>query len=246
MTVAPTDRPLNIGMLIYPGMTALDMVAPQLVFASLPNARVHLLWKTLDPVESDSGLAIVPTTTLADCPQRLDVLFVGGSKAATWPLLGDVEVIAFLADRGAQAAWVTSVCTGSLLLAAAGLLRGYRATSHWAVRPLLLELGAIPVDQRVVADRNRLTGGGVTAGMDFALTLAGQLCGEQFGKALQLLVEYDPQPPYRSGHPDRADSATLALATGLYANEVAQANLAVCALAQRQAVPDLALPIPCA
>ena len=218
---------LQIGMLIYPDMTAMDMVAPQLVFANLPNARVHLLWKTLEPVVSDSGLTVLPNCILEDCPADLDVLFVGGSKAATWPLMHDKAVISFLADRGARAKWVTSVCTGSLLLAAAGLLNGYNATSHWAVRHLLASLGAHPLDERVVLHGNRLTGGGVTAGMDFALSIASQLCGEDFAKTLQLLVEYDPQPPFQGGSPQHAEPAIVQAAQGLYAEEVMRAGQAV-------------------
>ncbi|MES2163318.1 MAG: DJ-1/PfpI family protein [Pseudomonadota bacterium] len=221
-------------MLIYPGMTALDMVAPQLVFSNLPGARVHLVWKTLEPVLSDSGMTILPTCTLDQCPAKLDVLFVGGSKAATWPLLEDREITTFLADRGTRATWITSVCTGSLLLAAAGLLQGYQATSHWAVRPLLAQLGATPVDARVVRDRNRITGGGVTAGMDFGLTLAALLCGEPFARTLQLLVEYDPQPPFPGGHPDTAVPDVLQLATALYAEEVAKASVTITSLCQHK------------
>ncbi|MFC5472766.1 DJ-1/PfpI family protein [Paraherbaspirillum soli] len=222
--------PLEIGMLIYPGMTALDMVAPQLVFANLMDVRVHLLWKTLAPVASDSGMAILPTCTLDDCPRDLDLLFVGGSKADTWPLLADAEVIDFLADRGTRAKWVTSVCTGSLLLGAAGLLDGYRATSHWAVRHLLAMTGAIPTDDRVVTDRNRITGGGVTAGMDFGLTIAAMLRGEHYAKTLQMLFEYDPQPPFQTGAPHSAEAEVLQTATQIYAAEIERAEASVRAL----------------
>jgi cyclohexyl-isocyanide hydratase len=203
------------------------MVAPQLVFANLPNARVHTIWKTLDPVVCDSGLSILPSSTLEQSPRDLDILFVGGSKAATWALLNDAEVITYLADRGQRAKWITSVCTGSLLLAAAGLLDGYRATSYWAVRHLLADMGAEPTDARVVQDRNRITGGGVTAGMDFALQIATVLCGEQFAKTLQLLVEYDPQPPYATGNPQTAEYEVLQSARHLYAGEIMQATAAV-------------------
>jgi cyclohexyl-isocyanide hydratase len=222
-----TNAPLHVGMLIYPEMTAIDMVAPQLIFTNLPNAQVHLIWKNMDPVRSDSGLTVLPTCTFEDCPHDLDVLFVGGSKSGTWPLLGDTEIISFLADHGQRAKWITSVCTGSLLLAAAGLLDGYLATSYWAVRHLLDSLGAISVDGRVVHDRNRITGGGVTAGMDFALTIAARLCGDQYAKTLQLLVEYDPQPPYETGNPSTAEPGILQAATAIYSHEVDCATNAV-------------------
>ncbi|UTY60261.1 DJ-1/PfpI family protein [Massilia sp. erpn] len=219
----PAGAPTDIVMLVYPGMTALDMVAPQLVFSNLPNARVHLVWKNLEAVACDTGFAILPTATLADCPQRPTVLFVPGSKGATWALMQDEEVLDFLRRCGAAADWVSSVCTGSLLLAAAGLLQGYCATSHWGVRELLAEMGATPCDARVVEDRNRLTGGGVTAGMDFALTLAARLYDEPFARILQLLIEYDPQPPFGPGHPQHVDAAVLQSASALYSEEVALA-----------------------
>lgn len=218
---------MQIAMLIYPEMTAMDMVAPQLIFANLPNAKVHLVWKDMAPIVCDSGLAVLPTCTLEACPADLDVLFVGGSKAATWPLLHDKTIINFLADRGARAKWVTSVCTGSLLLAAAGLLNGYNATSHWAVRHLLASLGAEPINERVVSDRNRLTGGGITAGIDFALMLASKLCGEQFAQTLQLILEYDPEPPFPGGSPQHAAPEILQLAQSIYADEVSLATQAV-------------------
>lgn len=228
----PGAHAIDIVMLIYPNMTALDMVAPQLVFANMPNARVHLVWKEMQPVPCDSGFAILPTATLAACPQRPAVLFVPGSKGATWDLMRDAEVLAFLRRCGAVADWVSSVCTGSLLLAAAGLLQGYRATSHWAVRGLLAEMGATPDAARVVQDRNRLTGGGVTAGMDFALTLAARLHGEAFARTLQLLVEYDPQPPFGHGRPDQAEAATLQMASAIYGAETALATAAARAAGQ--------------
>lgn len=228
-----TLRPLEIGMLVYPGMTALDAIAPQLVFANMMNTRVHLVWKTLEPVVADTGLAVLPTATFETCPSVLDVLFVGGARAATWPLLSDVETVQFVRSRGDAARWVTSVCTGSLLLGAAGLLQGYRATSHWAVRELLTDFGATPVDARVVIDGNRMTGGGVTAGMDFGLRLAALLHGEPFAKALQLLVEYHPEPPFETGSPSSSDPQTLQLATSIYAGEIAMAKKATKAAGER-------------
>ncbi len=197
------------------------------------NVRVHLLWKTLEPVMSDSGLALLPTTALEDCPSDLDVLFVGGSSRGTWPLMDDEEVLQFLCNRGARARYVTSVCTGSLLLGAAGLLRGYRASSYWPVRSLLNQLGAIETNQRVVIDRNRITGGGVTAGMDFGLHVAAELRGQLFAEVQQLMFEYAPEPPFQSGTPETAPPEVLARATQMYATQVAAAREATERAARR-------------
>jgi cyclohexyl-isocyanide hydratase len=189
-------------MLLYPRLTQLDLTGPFEVFALLANTRVHLLWKTREPVLSATGMSILPTLTLEDCP-ALDVLFVPGGPGQV-KLMDDEVVLDFLARQGAQARYVTSACTGSLLLAAAGLLKGYRAACHWMARDDLALLGAIAVAERVVQDRNRITGAGVTAGIDFALTLAALLRGETQAKAIQLALEYDPAPPYETGSPERA------------------------------------------
>ena len=205
--VPPSDSNQSvqqISMLIYPGMTALDFIAPNLVFASLGNVNVSLAWKTKEPVVSDTGVAILPTATFDEVPDDLDILFVPGSSKIQ--PMNDPEVIAFLRSRGERARYVTSVCTGSLILGAAGLLDGYRATSYWLVREQLSEFGAIPTAGRVVQDRNRITGGGVTAGMDFGLFLAAELRGEEFAQLLQLAFEYDPQPPFDCGSPEKAGS----------------------------------------
>ncbi|MET0341821.1 MAG: DJ-1/PfpI family protein [Polyangiales bacterium] len=222
-TPPATPAPLTIAMLIYPGCTALDFVAPQLTFAILPGATVHLVWKDLAPVQCDSGYGIVPTTTLADCPKDVDVLFVGGSARSTWPLMVDDEILGFLRDRGARARYVTSVCTGSLLLAAAGLLQGYQATSYWAVRHLLPQLGAKVADGRVVVDRNRITGGGVTAGVDFGLRLSEILRGRDFAELQQLMIEYAPEPPF-AGSPDEARPSVVETGRAMYASSVALAE----------------------
>jgi len=200
---AAPGRPLMIGMLVYPDMVLLDLVGPQTVF-SLLMAQVNLVWKERRAVSTDVGVAVQPTTTFAECPEELDVLFVPGGLKGTVAVMDDDEVVRFLAVRGARARYVTSVCTGSLLLGAAGLLRGHRATSHWYVRDLLPLLGATPAADRVVVDRNRLTGGGVTAGLDFGLTLAAALRGEEYARRIQLVLEYEPQPPYRAGTPETA------------------------------------------
>jgi cyclohexyl-isocyanide hydratase len=200
--------PRHIGMLLYPDLTQLDLTGPFEVLHRVPDVRVHLLWKTREPVTAGGGLAIVPTMTLADCPP-LDVLFVpgGGGQRA---LMSDETVLSFLRRQGERAQFVTSVCTGSLLLGAAGLLRGYDATTHWAFTQMLPHFGARPVRGRVVVDRNRITGGGVTAGIDFGLRLASILASESVARSIQLGLEYDPDPPFRSGHPDVADAALVA------------------------------------
>jgi cyclohexyl-isocyanide hydratase len=197
------QKPLEIGMLLYPGFTMLDLVGPLTAFS--PHSKIHLLWKSLEPVVSDSGgIKLLPTTALRDCPQTLDVLFVPGGFG-TFEAMKDAELIEFLKDAGAQARYITSVCSGSLILGAAGLLEGYQATSHWACHDLLSQFGALPLKARVVADRNRFTGGGVTAGIDFGLTLLAELRGANAAKQTQLMMEYDPQPPFDAGSPDTAE-----------------------------------------
>ena len=201
-------RPFAIGMLVFPGMTALDLAAPLDVFARLPNARVHLLGKTLEPVVTDIGFTERPTLRLQDALQ-LDLLFVGGGPGVN-ALMEDELTIAFLQAQAPGAQWVTSVCTGALVLGAAGLLRGYRAATHWAVMHLLPLFGAEPVEQRVVVDRNRISGGGVTAGLDFAITVAAQLHGPARAHAMQLAMEYEPEPPFAGGSPRSAPAALVA------------------------------------
>jgi cyclohexyl-isocyanide hydratase len=203
--VAP---PLAIGILLYPNVTQLDATGPAQVLARVPGATLHMVWKTRDPVLTDAGFAIVPTTTFADCPQ-LDVICVpgGGGQVA---LMTDDETLDFLRRQAATARYVTSVCTGSLILGAAGLLKGYRSACHWAWRDMLPAFGAIPVAERVVRDRNRISGGGVTAGIDFGLTVAAELAGEEVAKSIQLVLEYDPQPPFDSGSPEKAGEARVA------------------------------------
>jgi len=202
--------PLNIGLLLFPDLTQLDLTGPYEVFHRLPDAKVHLVWKDLSPVRSGGGLHLVPTTTFADCPV-LDVICVPGGFGVG-AVMTDEVVLGFLRTQATTARFVTAVCTGSLVLGKAGLLEGRRATSHWAYTDLLPRLGAIYEPGRVVVDGNRITGGGVTAGIDFALQLAAALCGEQVAKAIQLGIEYNPAPPFASGHPDSADAATIEIA----------------------------------
>lgn len=196
------NDPLRIAFLLFPNLTQLDLTAPAQVLARLGDARLDFVAATRDPVPTDAGFAIVPTATFADVPAA-DILCVPGGMGTT-AAIADDATIGWVQAVGAEATWVTSVCTGSLILGAAGLLRGYRATSHWAQRDMLPLFGAEPVAERVVIDRNRVTGGGVTAGIDFALTLTALIRGEAHAKAIQLMLEYDPAPPFDAGSPDRA------------------------------------------
>jgi cyclohexyl-isocyanide hydratase len=195
-------EPIQIGILLYPNVTQLDATGPAQVLSRVPGAKMHMIWKTRDPVPTDAGFSIVPTTTFADCPQ-LDVICVpgGGGQVA---VMGDAEALDFLRKQAATARYVTSVCTGSLILGAAGLLKGYKSACHWAWRDMLKDFGATPVAERVVRDRNRISGGGVTAGIDFGLTVAAELAGEEAAKSIQLVLEYDPQPPFDAGSPEKA------------------------------------------
>ncbi|MBS0524767.1 MAG: DJ-1/PfpI family protein [Proteobacteria bacterium] len=195
-------NPIAIGILIYPNVTQLDATGPAQVLARVPGATLHMIWKVREPIPTDAGFSIVPNTTFADCP-KLDVICVpgGGGQVA---LMTDPETLDFLRRQAETARYVTSVCTGSLVLGAAGLLKGYRSACHWAWREMLRDFGAIPVAERVVRDRNRISGGGVTAGIDFGLTVAAELAGEEVAKSIQLVLEYDPHPPFDSGSPEKA------------------------------------------
>lgn len=201
-------HPLRIAFLLFPNVTQLDLTGPAQVLSRLGNVRLDLVWKTQDPVPTDAGFSIVPTATLADTP-RADILCVPGGFGVNGVIANDA-VIDWVAAVGSQATWVTSVCTGSLILGAAGLLSGYRAGCHWSQRHMLPLFGAEPVGDRVVIDRNRVTGGGVTAGIDFALMLTAMVRGQDHAKAVQLSLEYDPQPPFDSGSPERAGADVVA------------------------------------
>jgi len=198
----------QIAMLIYPEFTALDLIGPQYMFANLMGATVHIVAKDSRPVRADTRVTFLPSVTFVDCPRDLDILFVPGGTQGTLAAMQDPATVKFLADHGSRAKLVTSVCTGSLLLGAAGLLQGYRATSHWITLDLLPEFGAIPVSERVVFDRNRVTGAGVTAGIDFGLSLIARLRDVEYAKAVQLLAEYDPSPPFDSGSASKSDPKT--------------------------------------
>ncbi|MES2976185.1 MAG: DJ-1/PfpI family protein [Pseudomonadota bacterium] len=193
-----TDK-IRIGMLVFPRITALDILGPFEVLARAPDCTAQLVWKSTAPVSGDTGLRITPDVGFADAPQ-FDVIVVPGGPGQT-ELMEDDEVIAFLQKQAAGAKYITSVCTGSLLLAAAGLLTGYKATCHWMSLDQLAQFGVQPMPDRVVVDRNRITGGGVTSGLDFAFTVLAELRGADAARWLQLMLEYDPAPPFASGHP---------------------------------------------
>src|SRR5450631_3508500 len=202
------SAPLQIGLVLFPRVTQLDFTGPLQVFSSVPGATVHLIWKRIEPVASDSVMMLTPTITFADCPQ-LDVICVPGGFG-TDDMVNDEEMLDFLRRQAIGARYVTSVCTGSLVLGAAGLLKGYRATTHWSAMDYLAPFGAEPEKTRVCVDRNRITGGGVTAGIDFALTLVSIMVDRPTAEAIQLRLEYNQAPPFNSGSPDTAPPEILA------------------------------------
>jgi cyclohexyl-isocyanide hydratase len=192
----------KIGILIFPEIMHLDMTGPHEVFTKLPETSVYLLWKNLEPISASSGLRILPDTTYEKCPQ-LDLICVPGGAGMN-PLLNDSVTLGFIQKKAESARYITSVCTGSLVLGAAGLLKGRRAACHWMSREMLSTFGAIPDTGRVVIDGKFITGGGVTAGIDFALTVASEVFGEEVAKAVQLGIEYNPKPPFNAGSPETA------------------------------------------
>lgn len=198
-----TGRPVrSIAFLLFPGVTQLDLTGPAQVLSRLPGARIDLVWHDLAPVPTDAGFSILPTARLADLAAP-DLVCIPGGMGVT-DVINDTMALNWVRDAGHQAAWVTSVCTGSLVLGAAGLLNGYRATTHWAWRDHLSLFGAEAVAARTVFDRNRVTGGGVTAGIDFALALVAKIAGDATARTIQLALEYDPAPPLDAGSPDTA------------------------------------------
>ncbi len=210
---------LNIVFVLFPNITQLDFTGPLQVLSRLPGASVHLAAKTMDPVTTDAVLTLNPTCTFADCPPA-DVICIPGGFGVD-DAIRDDELMAFVKQEGARAKYVTSVCTGAFVLGAAGLLKGKRATTHWAYHDELEKVGAVPVKERVVRDGNLITGGGVTAGIDFAFTAAAEIAGEDVAKAIQLGLEYDPGPPFDAGSPDKASLATLEAMKIRYASRVA-------------------------
>ncbi|MXP55633.1 MULTISPECIES: DJ-1/PfpI family protein [unclassified Pantoea] len=225
------SSPFNIGLLLFPHLTQLDLTGPWEVFARMPGVNNYLIWKDRQPVMSDRGLAIVPTTTFSECPP-LDLICIPGGPGQI-ALMEDEETLDFVRQKAEQAQWVTSVCTGSLVLGAAGLLQGYRATSHWGSLDQLSLLGATPVAERVVRDGNRITGAGVTSGIDFALTVAEELFGRDVAENIQLQMEYDPAPPFHAGSPRSASPERLAQAQNQMHDFIARRREATEAAAAR-------------
>jgi len=218
-----TDRGVEsftVGMVLFEGVTQLDLTGPYEVFARMPNTTVRLIASSLEPVRTEWGMRIIPDATFETAPP-LDLLCVPGGWGIN-AVLDDEALLGFLRRRATSARYVTSVCSGALLLGAAGLLRGYRATTHWLSLDLLESLGAVPVAERVVHDRDRITGGGVTAGIDFALVVAAELFGESVAQGIQLAIEYDPAPPYGSGSPHDAPAEVVRQVTRASAPALAQ------------------------
>jgi transcriptional regulator GlxA family with amidase domain len=212
----------QIAFVAYPGFTALDMIGPYEVLRNLPDAEVRFVWHEAGPITADSGVLVIGATHSLAETRSPDVILVPGGPAT--PVHARDEVLLdWLRQAHQTASWTTSVCSGSVILAAAGLLEGRRATSHWISVPALKAFGAIPVaDERIVRDGNVITGAGVSAGLDLGLWLAGELGGEARAKAIQLVIEYDPQPPFDSGHMSKASATTKAAATALLSKESAK------------------------
>jgi putative intracellular protease/amidase len=194
----------QIAMLLYPQFTALDLVGPHYMLSSLWGAKVHLVAATREPVRSDAGITFVPSMTLDEAPADLDILFVPGGSEGTLKVMQDAKQILWIAERARKAKLVASVCTGSMILGQAGLLRGKRSTTHWATHALLKDFGAIPVDERVVWDGKLVTGAGVSAGLDLGLAIVARLRDKPYAQSVQLLAEYAPQPPFNAGTPKTA------------------------------------------
>ena len=200
---------MHIAFLLFPGITQLDLTGPAQFLSRLPDAKVDLVWEAIEPVPTDAGFAIMPTATFAQVP-RADLLCVPGGMGIA-EVIDNPATLDWVRQVGESAQWVTSVCTGALVLGAAGLLKGYKATTHWAWHDKLALFGAEPVHARHVIDRNRATGGGVTAGIDFALALMARIAGEDHARAVQLALEYDPAPPFDCGSPGKAGAELVAV-----------------------------------
>ncbi|WP_420607152.1 DJ-1/PfpI family protein [Novosphingopyxis sp.] len=201
-----TDAPYHIVFPIFSGVTQLDFAGPAQFLSRLPHAQVQVVAARPDPVVTDSGFAILPNAGFDDCPQARLLCVPGGLGVAD--ALGDGALIDFIARQAASADYVTSVCTEAFLLGRAGFLKGRRATTHWGYTQLLPLVGAIHADERVVIDGNVITAGGVTSGIDFALRVIAEVAGERTARAVQLVLEYDPAPPFAGGHP-RSSGAAL-------------------------------------
>jgi len=204
----PQLSPVSVAFLVFPNVTQLDLTGPAQVLSRLGNVTLNLVWKDKMPVPTDAGFPLLPTATFDEI-QQADILCVPGGLG-TMEIMPDKTVLAWLRKIAADAQWVTSVCTGSLVLGAAGLLKGYKSACHWASIDQLEYFGATPVRERIVEDRNRFTGGGVTSGIDFALALAARIRDEDFARFIQLSIEYDPHPPFDAGSPDKVSPEILA------------------------------------
>ncbi len=221
----------RIGLLIFPDITQLDLTGPYEVFTKFPDVEIHLIWKDLAPITAGGGLQMLPNTTFAQCPQ-LDLICVPGGAGMN-ALLNDLDVLDFIQRQAKAARYVTSVCTGSLVLGAAGLLKRKRAACHWMSREMLSAFGATPVAGRAVIDGNVITGGGITAGIDFAFVVAAEVFGEEVAKSIQLAIEYDPQPPFNAGSPEGAGSDLVTMTRAKSAKRQAERQIAVDAAALR-------------
>ncbi|PWB78497.1 MAG: DJ-1/PfpI family protein [Methylocystaceae bacterium] len=210
----------KIVFLIYPGFTALDMVGPHYMLTNLMGTTTQVVAKTMEPVRSDTGLMFSPSARFEDAFTEIDILCVPGGADGTLAAMRDEATVAFIRKAGGKARFVTSVCTGSILLGAAGLLDGYKATSHWITKPLLPIFGAVPADGRFVRDRNRITAEGVTAGLDFGLSLVAELRDRTYAEAVQLLAQYAPEPPFDAGEPERAPKAAMNMLEQMFAGFV--------------------------
>jgi cyclohexyl-isocyanide hydratase len=223
---------VQIGFLLFPRLTQLDLTGPFEVLSRIPGAQLHLLARNRGPVVAEGGLTLLPTGTLEDAPP-LDVVCVPGGAGVN-AILEDDAALDWLAAQGGRANWVTSVCTGALALGAAGLLRGYLATTHWLSIDLLPIFGATPLAERVVVDRNRVTGGGVTAGIDFGLTLAARLAGEEVARRIALGLEYAPAPPFAGSPRSAAPGLVTAMAEGARAMRDERRRLCEAAVTRRK------------
>lgn len=200
--------PQSVAFLVFPNVTQLDLTGPAQVLSRLGNTDLNLVWKDTEPVPTDAGFPLLPTATFEQVSEANILCIPGGF--GTMEIMQDPEVLDWVRTVAEKADWVTSVCTGSLVLAAAGLLKGYRSACHWASVDQLSYFGATPVRERIVEDRNRFTGGGVTSGIDFALALAAKIRNENFAKFIQLSIEYDPNPPFDAGSPEKVPPEILA------------------------------------
>lgn len=205
----------NIGFVIFPDLTQLDFTGPLQVLARLPQSTTHIVAKSEDPVPSDCGLSLVPTRTFANCPP-LDLICIPGGSSGVVGVMNDRDTIQFVRRQAGTAKYVTSVCTGAFVLGVAGLLKGRRATTHWAFTELLPLVGATYEKARIVKDGNVITAGGVTSGIDFGLSVVAEIAGETVAQTIQLGIEYDPDPPFNSGHPDRAPDIVKATLLSRY------------------------------